>query len=187
MCIYIYIYIWRMPNSASGKSRWGDEGFKSTSSPYNLLSWTSALHQIFTDHMLWIWSYTWWWGFPGGTVGKNPPANTGDARDLGLIPVLGKYPGVGNGNPLQCSCLENPVDRGAWWATVHWVAETGTQLSDWAQHSTYTGWWGYSSEQKRLSLPDWWLFSNISAQRGRMQLGFSWFQALVWPITGHVP
>ena len=69
-------------------------------------------------------------GFPGGTVGKNPPANAGDARDLGLIPVLGRCPGVGNGKPLQYSCLENPMDRGAWWASVHGVAESGTQLSD---------------------------------------------------------
>ena len=50
---------------------------------------------------------------------KNPSANAGDARDLGSIPGLGSYPGEGNGNSLQCSCLGNPTDRGAWWATVH--------------------------------------------------------------------
>ena len=49
---------------------------------------------------------------------KNPPANTGDIRDAGLIPGSGRYPGGGHGNPLQYSCLENPMDRGAWWATV---------------------------------------------------------------------
>ena len=49
---------------------------------------------------------------------KNPPANAGDTRDVGLIPGWGSSPGVGNGNPLQFSCLENPMDRGAWWATV---------------------------------------------------------------------
>ena len=54
----------------------------------------------------------------GGAVVKNPPDNAGDARDLGLIPESGGSPGVGNGNPLQHSCLENPMDRGAWWATV---------------------------------------------------------------------
>ena len=60
---------------------------------------------------------------------KNPPVmqETGcDAGDLGLIPGLGRSPGEGNGNPLQYSCLENPMDRGAWWATVHRVARTGS-------------------------------------------------------------
>ena len=47
---------------------------------------------------------------------KNPPANAGDTRDEGLIPGLGRAPGEGNGNPLQYSCLENPMDGGAWWA-----------------------------------------------------------------------
>ena len=59
---------------------------------------------------------------------KKPPANTGNARDLGLIPGSGRSPGGGNGNPLQYSCLENPMDRGAWRATVHGVAKSRTQL-----------------------------------------------------------
>ena len=59
---------------------------------------------------------------PDGTVVKNLPANAGDARDVGLIPELGRSPGVGNGNPLQCSCLENSMDRGVWWAIAHGVA-----------------------------------------------------------------
>jgi len=50
---------------------------------------------------------------------KNPPANAGDARDTGLILVSGRSPGGRHSNPLQCSCLENPMDRGAWQATVH--------------------------------------------------------------------
>ena len=54
---------------------------------------------------------------------KNPPASAGDTRDLGLIPGLGRPRGGGHGNPLQYSCLENPMDRGAWHATVHRVAE----------------------------------------------------------------
>ena len=62
----------------------------------------------------------------GGSVVKNPPAKTGDTRDEGSIPGSGRCPGVGNGNPLQYSCLENPIDRGAWRATVHEVAELGT-------------------------------------------------------------
>ena len=54
-------------------------------------------------------------GFPSGTVVKNPPADAGDARDVGSIPGLGRSPGVGNSNPLQYSCLQNPRDREAWW------------------------------------------------------------------------
>jgi len=65
-------------------------------------------------------------GFPGGAVVKNQPANAGDARDMGSIPESGKSPAVGNGNPLQYSCLENSMDRGAWWATVHGLEQSWT-------------------------------------------------------------
>ena len=68
-----------------------------------------------------------WRGFPGGSVVKNPPAKAGD---VGSIFDLGRSPGEGNGNLLQYSCLGNPVDRGAWWATIHGVAKSQTQLSD---------------------------------------------------------
>ena len=61
-------------------------------------------------------------------MAKKLPANAEDARDVGLIPGLGRSPGGGNGNPLQYSCLGNPVDRGAWRATVHGVAKSQTQL-----------------------------------------------------------
>ena len=61
---------------------------------------------------------------------KNPLANVGDITHMGLIPGSGRSPGEGNGNPLQNSCLENPMDRGAWWATVHGVAKGWTQLND---------------------------------------------------------
>ena len=67
------------------------------------------------------------WGFPGSSEDKASACNVGDP---GLIPGLGRAPGEGNGNPLQYSCLENPMDRGAWWATVHGVAKIRTQLSD---------------------------------------------------------
>ena len=60
---------------------------------------------------------------------KNPPANSGDARDEGSIPGSGRSPGVGNGNPLQYSCLENSMDRGAWQPAVHEVSTGLTQLS----------------------------------------------------------
>ena len=61
---------------------------------------------------------------------KNPPANAGDARDPGLTPGRGRSPGGGNDNPLQYSCLGNPMDRGDWWATVHGVAKSQTGLSN---------------------------------------------------------
>jgi len=67
-------------------------------------------------HALWVSK-----GFPGGCLVKNPPANAGDT---GLIPGLGRSSGGGNGNPLQYSCLENPMDRGGWQATVHGAAES---------------------------------------------------------------
>ena len=60
---------------------------------------------------------------------KNPSANAGDVRDTGLIPVLERSPGGQHGNPLQYSCLENPMDRGDWQAVVHRVAKSRTQLS----------------------------------------------------------
>ena len=63
-------------------------------------------------------------GFPGTAAVKNLPANAGEARDAGLVSGLGRrYLGVENGNPLQCSCLKNPMDRGDWWGTVHDIAK----------------------------------------------------------------
>ena len=60
---------------------------------------------------------------------KNPPTSAGNIRDSGSIPGSGRSPGGGNGNPLQYSSLENPMDRGAWWAIVHGFAKNWTQLS----------------------------------------------------------
>ena len=57
-------------------------------------------------------------GFQVGLTLKNLPANAGDIRDVNSIPGLGRSPGGGHGNPLQCSCLENPTDRGSWRATI---------------------------------------------------------------------
>ena len=68
--------------------------------------------------------------FPDSTVVKNRPASTGDARGVGLIPGSGRSPGVGNGNPLQVSCPEDPMDRGDWWAAVHGVTKSQTGLSE---------------------------------------------------------
>ena len=65
-------------------------------------------------------------GFQVALVVKNPPANAGDAGDVGSIPRSGRSLGGGNGNPLHCSCLENPMDRGAWPATVRGVPKGWT-------------------------------------------------------------
>ena len=66
-------------------------------------------------------------GFPGGSDSKEYACNAGD---LSSIPGLGRSPGEGNGNPLQYCCLENSMDRGLWWTTVHGVTKSQTQLSD---------------------------------------------------------
>jgi len=65
-------------------------------------------------------------GFSGGSMVKNLPVNPGDECSIARS---GRYSGEMNGNPLQCSCLRDPVDRGAWWATAHGVAESLAQLS----------------------------------------------------------
>ena len=75
-------------------------------------------------------------GFPGSSEVKASACNAGDTGSI-PIPGLGRSPGEGNGNPLQYSCLENPMDGGAWWATVHRVAKSWTQLSDFTYLLTY--------------------------------------------------
>ena len=76
---------------------------------------------MFASCLVWI------LGFPGGSDSKESTCNVGD---LGSIPRLGRTPGGGHDNPLQYSCLENPMDRGAWRAIVHGVAKSWTRLSD---------------------------------------------------------
>ena len=71
-------------------------------------------------------------GFPSDEMVKNRPTNVGDTGDTSLISGSGRSPGVGHGNPLQCSCLGNPMDRGAWRAVVHGVIKSQTRLNDWA-------------------------------------------------------
>ena len=66
---------------------------------------------------------------------KNSPANAGDVRDLGSIPGSGRSTGGGHGNPLEYSCLENPTNRGAWWATVHGVTKSQTRLKRLSAHA----------------------------------------------------
>ena len=78
------------------------------------------------------------WGFPGGTRVKNLPANAGDTKNTVLVPQSGWSPGEGNSNQLQSSCLENPMDRVAWWTIVHGVTKNQTQLSEHTHACTHT-------------------------------------------------
>ena len=75
------------------------------------------------------------WASQVALVVKNPPASAGDTGDQGLIPGSGRSPGGGHGNPLQYCCLENPMARGAWWATVHGVAKSRSQLKRLSTHA----------------------------------------------------
>ena len=89
---------------------------------------------------------TYWYyrGFPGGSVVKNPPANAGDE---GSVPGLGRSPGGGNGNPLQYSCLRNPMDSGGWQASVHEIAK-GLDTTSWLNNNWYYRFWcSWSREQ----------------------------------------
>ena len=99
--------------------------FKSYQEQYNcaimeLLQLEAAIHGQLGEHV----------GFPGSSVVKILPANSGDAGDLGSIPGWGRFPGGENGNPFQYFCLEKPMDRGAWWATVHEVTVSWSGLSE---------------------------------------------------------
>ena len=67
-------------------------------------------------------------------VAKNTPASAGDLRGVSSIPGLGRSPGGGHGNPLQYSCLENPMDRGDWWVVVHGVTKSWTRLKQFSMH-----------------------------------------------------
>ena len=105
--------------------------FKSDQEQYNctimeLLPLEAAIHGQSGEHV----------GFPGGPVVKNLPASSGDAGDLGSIPGWGRSLGGENGNRLQDSCLEKPMDRGAWRATVHGVTRVGQDLA--AEHTHMT-------------------------------------------------
>ena len=81
--------------------------------------------------------------FQEALVVKNPPATSGDVRDVGSILGLGRFPGGGNGNPLQYSCPENPTDRGDWRATVHGVSKSWTRLKQLSTPACKPkiGWW----------------------------------------------
>ena len=97
----------------------------------------STFWRVFFFYHKWVLNFVrtffciyWSLGSPGGSDGKESACNAGDTD---LIPGLGRFPGEGNDNPLQYSCLENPMDRGAKWATVHEVSKSQTQLSNFHQ------------------------------------------------------
>ena len=85
--------------------------------------------------------------FPGGSEVK---ASACHAEDLSSVPGLGRDPGEGNGNPAQYSCLENPMDRGAWWVTVHGVANSRTRLSDFTSNLHVAVMWTPSHPISRI-------------------------------------
>ena len=89
----------------------------------NMAFWMGSVHSL---------------SFPSGTGVKNLPANGGDAREASSIPGLGRFPGEGDDNPLQYSCLENSMDRGTWWATVHGVTESDMTECTHARAHTHT-------------------------------------------------
>ena len=85
---------------------------------------------------------------------KNLPANAGDVRDMGYIPGLGRSSGGGHGNPLQVSFLENPIDRRAWWATVHRVTKSQTQLKRLSKHTPIQNKKFKRPKKKKRSYPE---------------------------------
>ena len=93
----------------------------------HFFAWKDSESYLGRSFLTLSWTLT---GFPGGSVGKESACNAGDP---GLFPESGRSPGEENGNPLQYSCLENPMGRGAWWATVHGVARV---RQDWASKSS---------------------------------------------------
>ena len=93
-------------------------------------------------------------------VAKNLPANAGDIRDLGSIPRSGRSPGEGNGNPLQSFCLENPKDRGAWWASVHRVAKSGTGLKQLSSSSKVEEMGRKICNREKVGKREWKIWKN---------------------------
>ena len=114
-------------------THWGKEGISTYLKIKVKLSWLKQIKAM--DFAFKLRKRLCHVGFPGGSDGKEFAPSAGD---LGLIPRLGRSPGKGSGNPLQYSCLGNWMDRGAWWATVHGVAKSLTQLRDWVRVCTQT-------------------------------------------------
>ena len=114
---------------------------------------------------------------------KNPSANAGDIRDVGSVLGLGRALGRGHGNPLQHSCLENPMDRGAWWATVHGVTQSWTQLKQLSSssNSILEAWLSVNCDNRgeERTLLSVWLVSQASKDLKRSVAG-RLFQKQIW-------
>ena len=127
----------------SGRSSGGRSGnplqYSCLGNPTDRGAWWATVHGV-TKSRTWLNNFhscfPLLWGFPGGSVVKNSPSNAGDRA---LIPDLERSLGERNGNPLQYSCLGNPTDRAAWWATVHGVAKNRTRLSDFLTQGSNLG------------------------------------------------
>ena len=113
--------------------------FKNQSLSYFSIKVISSRYTYWLKHLFLVAHINDVMGFPDSAMVKKLPANAGGSRDAGLIPELRRSPGVGNGNILQYSCLENSMDRGTWWATFHRVAKNQTQLSTHTQITEYNG------------------------------------------------
>ena len=135
---------------------------------------TSLVHLIVSFNSTWERAdYPCW--LPRRHMVKNLPANAGDIRDATLIPGLGRDLGVGHGNPLQYSCLENSMDRGAWRATVHVVTKSRSWLST---HSNRWEWWGLRSGTGKQNGEwgchgPWWVLRRAEE---------SWHLSHKWPL-----
>ena len=119
------------PWSSQGRAKGSPQGLKGT----HLGKPTGPIFHWRQTERFWRSLDVTWMGFPGGSYGKESACNVGD---LDSISGLWKSPGEGNGYPLHCSCLESPMDRGAWWASVHSVTKSWTCRIDTALTHTHT-------------------------------------------------
>ena len=131
--------------------------------------------------------YALYWTSQVALVIKNLPANAGDVRDAGSIPELERFPGGGHGNPLQYSCLKNPVDRGAWWATIHRVAKSCIRLQWLGAHihpllccSTF---FSTHSCLRSFIVKGCWVLLNMFSEPVAMATLFLSFILLMWSHT----
>ena len=122
-------------------------------------------------------------GFPGGSAGKEYTCSSGDTGDTGSIPGLRRSPGGGHGNPLQDSCLENPMDRGAWWATVYGVTKSWTWLSTHTHTSTPLSWLPLAPKIKSHFLTLWAQFPPCTLHSSRLDF-FHVSKCLLFPLSG---